>query len=112
MKLSRVNIPLHVRATVGEGDDQACIQCAEIESAVESIGKRGEIRGCVLCESECMVTPSEAGLELAQYGVGPPEFGQRLGLSPADDGRLMKASRRADGVKAGQPVGEHVAAGG
>ncbi len=57
-----------------------------------------------------MVTPAQAGLEVAQHGVDPLESGQVLGLSCADDGRLMHASGRADGGKAGQPVGEHGAA--
>ncbi len=109
MNISRPNTPLGMGPTVG-GGDQTYMQCAEMESAVESIGEGGEVVGRAFSESECMVTPAQAGLEVAQYGVGPLERGQILGLSCADYGRLMHASGCADDGKAGQPVGEHGAA--
>src|SRR3990167_636372 len=110
MNLSRPNRPLRVRPTAGGGDDQARMQCAEIESAIEAIGESGEISGRILSKVECMVTPAQTGLEVAQYGVDPLELGQVLRLSSGDDGRLMHASGRGDGGKAGQPVREHGAA--
>ena len=57
-----------------------------------------------------MVTPAQAGLEIAEHGVDPLELGQVLGLSPADDGRLMHAACRGYRSEAGQPIGEHGAA--
>ena len=55
-----------VGPAVGGGDDQTRMQCAEMESAVESIGEGGEVVGRVFSESECMVTPAQAGLELVK----------------------------------------------
>lgn len=61
------------------------MQCAEIETAVASIGERSEIRGRVRSESECMVTRTRAGLEVAQYGVEALQLGQLLWLFSADN---------------------------
>ncbi len=43
MNLSHPNTPLGVGPAVGGGDDQTRMQCAEMESAVESIGEGGEV---------------------------------------------------------------------
>ena len=89
-----------MRPTVGGCDDETHVQCAEIEPAVESIGKSREVLACVLSESECMVTPAQAGLEITQHGVDPLEFGQVLGLLCANDGGSMRAFGLFDGGKA------------
>ena len=86
------------------------MQCAEIKSPVEAIGERGEIAGCILSKGERMVTPAQAGLEVAQNRVDPLELGQVLRLPSADHGRLVRASGRSDGGEAVQAVGKHCAA--
>ena len=86
------------------------MQGAQIELAVESITERGQVSGSIFSEVECMVAAAQAGLEVAEQGVDPLELRQVLGLSPADDGRLMHAACRAQRSEAGEPIGEHGAA--
>ena len=83
------------------------MQCAEIESAIESIGEGREVLSGVPSEVECMVTPAQAGLEVAQHGVDPLELGQILRLSSGNNGWLMNASGRSDGSEADEPIGVH-----
>jgi hypothetical protein len=41
------------------------MQGAQIESAVEAAGERGEVAGRILAEIECMAAAAQAGLEIA-----------------------------------------------
>ena len=85
MNLIHPNRPLRVRPTAGGGNDQARMQGAEIEPAIDAIGKHGEISGCILSEGECVVTPAQTSLEVAQDSADPLEPGQVFRFSSGND---------------------------
>ncbi len=57
-----------------------------------------------------MVSPAEAGFEIAQKGIDPTEFGNLIGFAQADDEGLVATPRRYYPGKAGQPIGKDQAA--
>lgn len=54
-----------------------------------------------------MIAPGQAGLEIAEQGVGPLELRQVLRLSPSHDGRLVRVSGLGARGKAGRAIGQH-----
>jgi hypothetical protein len=56
--------------------DQGRYEAAQIESMVEPVGKGCEIGLSVLAELQRLEGSSQGGLEVAQHGVDPLEFGQ------------------------------------
>ena len=54
---------------------------------------------------------AEAGLEVAQQGIDPPELRQVVRVLAAVDDCLVVAVGRGDGAEAGQSIGENMAAG-
>ena len=89
MNLSHPNRTLGLCATASCGEKQALVQRPEVESAVEAVGKCGQVAGRILSEGECMVAAGQTGLEIAEDGVDPLEFGQFFWLSSRDDGGWM-----------------------
>ncbi len=59
-----------------------------------------------------MVSPAEAGLEIAENGVDPAKHRQVLGFARPDDGRLVGAADVGDAGEAGQAIGDIGAGGG
>ena len=110
MMLSRPNHPLRLRHTGGGSHEQSRVKRAQIESAVESIGERGQVSRSIFAEVERMVTAAQTGLEVTEYGVDPLELGQVLRLALADNGRLMRTTCTAHRAETGQSIGEHSAA--
>lgn len=92
------------------GHEHSRTRRAQIESAVEAVGKRGQVAVRILRELECMVAPAQAGLQIAEHGVDPLELGHVLRLAAADDGRSMRPAGGGHGTEAGQLIGEHGAA--
>lgn len=82
----------------------------QIESAIESVAKRSQVSGGIFSEVERMVTPVQAGFEIAKYGIDPSELGQIPGFSPINDSWLMRAVCRGHRSEAGQSIREHGAA--
>ena len=62
------------------------MQCAQIETPVEPIAERCEITCGIFFKVETVVATRETGLEVAQDGVDPFEFGHLLGLASSYDG--------------------------
>src|ERR1700674_5691484 len=107
MNLSQSNRSLRVWRAGNGGDQQPCVQRAEIEATVEAISEGGEVSSRILSEVERMVTAGEAGFEVAQDGVDPLELGQLFRLAPGDNGGLVHATGFGDGAETGQPIREH-----
>ena len=110
MMFSRPNHPLGLRHTGGGSHEQSRVKGAQIESAVESVGERGQVSRCVFAEVERMVAAAQTRLEVTEYGVDPLELGQVLRFALADDGWLMRTTCTAHRTEAGQSIGEHGAA--
>ena len=110
MMFSRPNHPLRLRHTGGGSHEQSRVKGAQIESAVESVGERGQVSRCVFAEVERMVAAAQTRLEVTEYGVDPLELGQVLRFALADDGWLMRTTCTAHRTEAGQSIGEHGAA--
>ena len=110
MNLSQANRALRVGAAANGGDEEPLLQSADVESAVEAVGECRQVSSGMLAEVECMIATDEAGLEIAQDGVDPPELRQVFRLPSGDDGGLMDAPGFGDGVAAGQAIGRHGAA--
>ena len=53
----------------------------------------------------------EAGLEVVQQGVDPPELQQVVGMLAAGDKSLVVAVGCGHGAEAGESIGENMAAG-
>ena len=94
--LSSPNHPLRLRHTGGGSQKQSRVKRAQIESAVESIGERGQVSRSIFAEVERMVTAAQTGLEVTEYGVDPLELGQVLRLAlrfqRGPDARMTMAS--------------------
>src|SRR3546814_20608589 len=97
MWFSRPNHPRRVRHTGGGSHEQSRVKRAQIESAVESVGERGQVSRCVFAEVERMVAAAQTRLEVTEYGVDPLELGQVLRFALADDGWLMRSEERRVG---------------
>ena len=54
---------------------------------------------------------AEAGFEVAQKSVDPPELWQVVGVLAAGDDCLVLAVGRGHGAEAGQSIGENMTAG-
>ena len=78
----------------------------EIEAAVEAIRDPAKVALGVLSEIEAVVSPAAAGLEIAENGVDPLEYGQLIGFARPDDGRLVDAADVGDAGETGQAVGD------
>lgn len=83
------------------------MQCAEIESSIESVRERAKVSGRVLAEREAVISAAEAGLQVPEHRVDPLEFGHVPGFAATDDDRFMAGTDGLDRAKAGQPVGVH-----
>lgn len=55
---------------------------------------------------------AEAGLEVPQHGVDPPELRQVVGVLSTGDHCLVLAVGRCHGPEAGEAIGQHLTAGG
>ncbi len=102
--------PFRDRRAPSDVDDQARHQAAQVESAIESVGKGGEVVNGVLSVFERVVGASQRGLEVAQHGVHPKELRQISRLAVTDDDRLMSAVCGGDGCEATQTVADDCAA--
>lgn len=78
-----------------------------MKSSVETIRKCGQVARSVFAEVKSMVSPGEAGLEIAQDGVDPKEIRQFPGLSASGHGSLVMTARFGHSCEAGEPVGKH-----
>ena len=58
-----------------------------------------------------MVTTRQAGLEIAEDSVDPPELGSLLWFASGDNCKMVTTANFGDGTKAGQGIREHRAAG-
>ena len=58
-----------------------------------------------------MVTTRQAGLEIAEDSVDPPELGSLLWFVSGDNCKMVTTANFGDGPKAGQGIGEYRAAG-
>ena len=58
-----------------------------------------------------MVSPAQAGLEIAQHCVEPEEFKHFLGFAATDNDRRVLATRLSHGGKAGQAIRQDDATG-
>jgi len=83
MTLSQPNESLRVRSATHSGDEQALMQCRQVESAVEAVREGGEVSGRILAEVERVVAAGETGFQIAEHGVDPLKFRKVPRLRPA-----------------------------
>src|SRR3546814_2903516 len=93
MRFSLPNHPLRLRHTGGGSHEQSRVKRAQIESAVESVGERGQVSRCVFAEVERMVAAAQTRLEVTEYGVDPLELGQVLRRSEEHTSELQSLMR-------------------
>src|SRR3546814_11423869 len=110
MMFSRPNHPLRLRHTGGGSHEQSRVKRAQIESAVESEGERGQVSRCVFAEVERMVAAAKTRLEATEYGVDPLELGQVLRFQLADDGWRVRTPFSAHRTEACQSIAERESA--
>jgi len=77
---------------------------------VEAEAVVAEVALGVLVKVEGLESTAEAGLEVAQQGVDPPELRQVFGMLAAGDDSLFVAVGRGHGAEAGQANGKDMAA--
>lgn len=65
----------------------------------------------MLVKVEGVEGTAEAGLEVAQHGVDPPDLREVFGMLAPGDDSLVVAVGCGLGSEAGQPIGENMAAG-
>ena len=85
-------------------------QIGEIESSVESVGKRAQVVIRVLGVFEGLVGAGQHGLEVAKNGVDPLELRQVAGLALAHNFGVMRTASFGDGCEACQTVAVDAAA--
>ena len=95
MNLGHPNGALGVRGTAHGSHEQPLVQGTEVESAVEAVGKSGEISCGISSEVERVATPVQAGFEVVEHGVDPLEL--KRGARP-------RRARTALGVVRLQPA--------
>ncbi|MFT5780654.1 MAG: hypothetical protein ACI9EB_000007 [Pseudomonas sp.] len=66
MMLSHPNQPQGLRGARSGGDEQACVQRAQIETSVKSVGKCAQMSVRILAEVEGVMTPAQARIEVAE----------------------------------------------
>lgn len=111
MIVSQANRPQRPRSSADCGGEQTRVKRFEIESSVEAIRESGEIPRRILLEVERMVTTGQTGLEIAEYGVDPLEFGHVLRLTSGDHRRPVRTIRGNHSAGAGQAIGQDSASG-
>jgi hypothetical protein len=55
-----------LRGARSGGDEQACVQRAQIETSVKSVGKCAQMSVRILAEVEGVMTPAQARIEVAE----------------------------------------------
>jgi hypothetical protein len=76
-----------------------------MKAPVETVNKRTEVAGSIFGEIECMISPAQAGFEVAQNRIDPVEFWQILRLAAIrDDCPVLAASINNPG-KTTQSIG-------
>ena len=55
-----------------------------------------------------MKRAAEAGFQVADHRIDPPEIGQILGMAAINDYRLVHTTHFRNSTKAGQPIGNHL----
>lgn len=78
------------------------MQCAKIKTPVESVTEGSKIASGILAEVERMVTTRQAGLEIAEDSVDPPELGSLLWFASGDNCKMVATANFSNGTKASE----------
>ena len=111
MMLSHPNQVQGLQDAGSGGDESTLMQRAQIEASVKSVRKCAQVSSCVFAEVECMMTPAQARLEVAENGIDPLKWGNSLGLRPATTIRSCVHPAAVTAAEAGQAVGVNAGAG-
>ncbi len=92
-------------------DHQLGDQVPQVNAPVEAVAKSSEVGAGVFCIVQRVISPGQAGFEIAQHGVDPLELRQVARLAAAGDMGGMGAAGLRHGAEAGQAVRQHFASG-
>ena len=98
------------RPALRDVDDDLGDQVAQVESAIEAVGKGGQVVVGIFPVLLRVKRTGKRGLQVAENGVDPNELGQIARLEGAHDHRDVKAPCVGDSCEATQAIAGHEAA--